>query len=329
MSSSDGRTRRVANAVKKTTPTQTRLKGIIGSVLRRRINKSEKQLRPNVLQYLEEATSSWDGLRTAASSFSSDQPIPPSCWHYSAPAPLVSSRLEPKAKKGDHWWWHHPATLQSNDLAPWAIPDFTAHCMWLSDPRSLCASHEAPKGRFEVIHEDHAGTTELAHHPDTAEWGPAGIGYASMRSTPAVFSPGVLSRKTTPHRLVTEEVEAAMAGCTDKVIAVTDDRLRKAERTLTMLTMENTHEADADLQMRAVKRAGARHAGQWNSDAAHPGRTYDHFTSVKSVASQGFARAISMARDTLKSTEVPIFAAHDPFHSDWQEINGFARLIGP
>jgi len=259
MGTASRRTTRVTDAVKNTAPTRTRLKGIIGSVLRRRINKSEKQLRPQVLQYLE----AYSDVGVSA---------------------------------------HHPATLQSNDLAPWAIPDFTAHCMWLSDPRSLCTSREVLKGRFQ----DHARTNELAYHTGSTVC-PAGIGYSNMRSTPVVFSPGVLSREDTPHQLVKAEVEAATAGCSDKVVSVANDRLSKTER-----ATETTHQADADRPMPVVTRAGARHERPWDSGAAHADWTYEEFTRVKSAAFEGFARAMSTA-------------PHDPFHSDWLGIIGCAN----
>ena len=306
MGSCGRRTTRVTNAVKNTAPTRTRLKGIIGSVLRRRINKSEKQLRPQVLQYLEASSDRnahayldlpADGLTTAVSS-SSDQHIPPSCWHYSAPAPSVSSRLDPEAKNGGHWW-HHPATLQTNDPAP-SIPDFTAHCTWLSDPRSLCTSHEVLNGRFE----DHARNNELTYNPGSTEC-PAGIGYSSMRGTPTVLSPVVLSREATPHQRVQAEVEAAMAGCSDKAVSVADDKLSKTER-----GTETTHQADADRPKPVVTCAGARREQPWNSGAAHAVNwAYEELTRVDSAASKGFARAKSMAPD-------------DPFHVDWLGIIG-------
>ena len=308
---------RALNAVKNATSVRTtRLKGIIGSVLRRRINKSERQLRPDVLQYLEDRVEvshnahvqldlRSNGLQASASSFSSDQSIPPSCWHSTRP-------------------W-------KCELAPWAIPDFAAHCMWLSNPRSLCTSWQALEGRIG----DHARTNGHAYQRSPA------IGYAHTRGTPTSgsFSPDVLSREAMPKQVVKAVVEeAAMAECSDKVVPAADDGLHKAERSLLVdripladkLATESADEAAADLPTPAGTRAVTCRARPWNSAAAHSDwNTYCTYAEFIRATSQGLAPASSAAPtalDTPEPFEFAILDANNPFLSDWQDFKEYSDL---
>ena len=296
---------RALNAVKKATSVQsTRLKGIIGSVLRRRINKSERQLRPDVLQYLEDRVEvshnahaqlnlRTNGLQASASSFFSDQAIPPSCWRCTRTGKC--------------------------ELAPWAIPDFDTHCMWLSNPRNLCTSWQALEGCIG----DHARTNGLA-----SQWSPA-IGYAHTRGTPTSgsFSPGVLSHEDTPKQVFKAMIEeAAVAECSDKVVPAADDGLHTG-----VLATESAHGAAGDLPTPAGTRAVCDRAKLWNSAAAHSDwNAYCTYAeSIRAAASQGLAPASSAAPtalDTPEPFEFAVLDANDPFLSDWQDFKEYSNL---